>query len=78
MTDEIVVRGRQGDSPAGRFERLAVTIEPADGDEPVSHPTELFRDTSKSILTGERQSGRADGCLDQAVPRLRARVHLLL
>jgi len=52
MSDESVVRGRGATgNPSGRFERLAVAIEPAEGDEPASHPTELFRDSSKSILT---------------------------
>ena len=51
--DPIVERGRGAPgNPAGRFERFAVVCEPIDdGDERPSRPTELFRDTSKSILT---------------------------
>ena len=37
-------------NPSGRFERLALIAEPADEEQP-SRPTELFRDTSKSILS---------------------------
>ena len=53
MPDPIVARGRGAPgSPTGRFERFAVVSEPVDdGDERPPRPTELFRDTSKSILT---------------------------
>ena len=55
MPDPIVEHGRGAPgNPAGRFERLAVVCEPVDdgdGEERPARPTELFRDTSKSILT---------------------------
>src|SRR6187399_1406764 len=47
-------RGAPG-NPSGRFERLALVAEPldldVDDDERPSRPTELFRDSSKSILS---------------------------
>src|SRR6185369_5233295 len=49
MADEIVHGRGTAANPSGRFERLAVTIEPED-EAPALRPTELFRDTSKSIL----------------------------
>src|SRR4051812_17022279 len=40
------------ENPAGRFERFALISEPVDdGDERPERPTEVFRDTSKSILS---------------------------
>lgn len=53
MPDPILERGRGAPgNPAGRFERFATVCEPVDdGDERPPRPTELFRDTSKSILT---------------------------
>jgi len=56
VSDRPVQKGRGAPSnPAGRFERLAFVDEPDDGagdDEEAraARPTELFRDTSKSIL----------------------------
>lgn len=55
MSDKPVQKGRGAPSnPSGRFERLAFVHEPSDDlyndeDTPV-RPTELYRDTSKSIL----------------------------
>lgn len=54
MSDRPVTHGRGAPSnPTGRFERLAFVPEPVEGDtlESPALPTELFRDTSKSILT---------------------------
>src|SRR5262245_6395109 len=53
MSDPVVLRGRGAPgNPAGRFERLAVVSERVDDDDdrpPIA--TELYRDTSKSILS---------------------------
>lgn len=54
MSDRPVTHGRGASSnPAGRFERLAFVPEPVEGEDEDGRalPTELFRDTSKSILT---------------------------
>jgi DNA repair photolyase len=53
MPDPVLERGRGAPgNPAGRFERFATVCEPVDdGDERPARPTELFRDTSKTILT---------------------------
>jgi DNA repair photolyase len=53
MSDPVVLRGRGAPgNPAGRFERLAVVSERVDDDDdrpPIA--TEIYRDTSKSILS---------------------------
>ena len=53
MSDPVVQRGRGATgNPAGRFERLAVVSERVDDDDDrPPRATELFRDTSKSILS---------------------------
>ena len=53
MTEKSVQKGRGASSnPTGRFERLEFVHEPADDDDEVGRvrPTELYRDTTKSIL----------------------------
>jgi len=53
MADPEITRGRGAPgNPAGRFERLAVVSERIDDDdERPPRPTEIYRDTSKSILS---------------------------
>jgi len=53
MSDPVVLRGRGATgNPAGRFERLAVISERVDDDDDrPPQATELYRDTSKSILS---------------------------